>query len=412
MNRPAACFLLALSITLPGAVYAQKQLFPPARALRQTTAISKGPEISSVSTRMGLAPKVFFKPLIPYSNAEKLLAKNLRLNARAQVQKPISVPLPPRLSAQKRKQRQMAVFDAHAAEMMVNLQNPFLWDLMPVAASAFFVEETYQGQRYLWAVTAQHVADLIGPDIYAHRTFEEGSTLRFPLKTAVKGNAGMADIALLEVPPELAELVRPISLAQQDAQPGDVLRSYGFFADDLRIVHNRRVLAVAPNRAITSFEFADYDRSGACGGPVLNENNEVVGVHVGSSSNKKESYVVPVSWLKNLLYAAHHNGIYEQDLVLNGRTIGTINIDEYIYSLNVKRNGATVRSLVPWRMEFQVDYSQLEKLLSPAQGDEMEIIIIKNGTVQTASDDQATRRMLTVDLKTGEVEQTDLSSNP
>lgn len=63
-------------------------------------------------------------------------------------------------------------------------------------------------------------------------------------------------------------------------------------------------------------------------------------------------------------------------------------------------------------MEFQVDYSQLEKLLSPAQGDEMEIIIIKNGTVQTASDDQATRRMLTVDLKTGEVEQTDLSSNP
>lgn len=233
-------------------------------------------------------------------------------------------------------------------------------------------------------------------------TLPEGFTLDFPIEVAAKGNAGMADIALLKIPEEAAQIVRPIPLSQTEVKPNEVLRSYGFFNQDFHIVYNRRVREATPSRIVTSFEYGNIDRAGACGGPLLNENNELVGIHCGSSPSKQESYAVPVSFLRDLMASAHQDTPATRDLVLNGEKVGTIGIDEYIYKVRTLASGITLYHLFPWRQEKRVDYNHLEKLISLNYADKLEIIIIKGGTMRQHTPDQTLiKKRLTIHLKTG-----------
>ena len=200
---------------------------------------------------------------------------------------------------------------------------------------------------------------------------------------------------------DVSDLVLPFTLAKREPKPNEVLRSYGFFEGDFHVVPNRKVLQSTPGRIVTSFEFGNHERAGACGGPLINEQNELVGIHCGSSRSKQESYAVPISFLKDLLEAAHHNGIKERDLVLNGRTIGKINIDEYIYSVSVKKLGITLRTVTPWREESRVDYNHLENLIELPHSGVLEIAIVKGGTIQTGQTKATSQKLISVNLRTG-----------
>lgn len=135
----------------------------------------------------------------------------------------------------------------------------------------------------------------------------------------------------------------------------------------------------------------------------MNESNELVGVHCGSSESKSQSYAVPAAHVKDLLYAARHGGYRLRPLVLNGQTVGQINVDEYIQSFNVKKNGASLRQLQPWHQEARVDYEHLETLLPLKGADEVEILLVKGGTVETGADSHAVKTLISIDLNTGEV---------
>ncbi len=372
-------------------------------------AVPKLPGMSSVSAEKGLAREVFFSAYFPHTpqgaqrlklikdNAKKLIAQQIRLPRKTAA-----------FTEEETKIRKMAAFDAHAMEMVVNVQNPYQLGFSPFA-TAFFVEETYQGKKYLWGVTAQHVANALAPDMHAYITFPEAMTVRYPVKVVARGNAGMADVALFEVPEGLRPFIRPIRLAPHNPKPNDNLRSYGFFSDDLFIVRNRRVLQVTPSRIITSFEFGNLNRSGACGGPLLNEANQVVGIHCGSSRLEQESYSVPVSFLKDLMAAAHHNGVHTRALRLNGKTIGKINVDEYIDTIRVLRGEQELDFRQFWHKEVLLDYNHLENAVSLDGATRVEILLIKGGTPHLGDEEKdLTRSLLSVDLQTGQTTQTPL----
>ena len=328
------------------------------------------------------------------------------------------------------KQQQIAAFDASFLERMATLKNPELYGFVPFTPSVFFIEEMREGEKYLWGVTAAHVLDLLGEGTSLYVTTQSGISLNFPFEIAAKGNAGMADIALLRIKEDISDFVHPIPLAEDAPQSGDMLRSYGFFEGDFHIVPNRRVLLSSPGRIITSFEFGNHERAGACGGPLLNENNELVGIHCGSSKSKMESYAVPVSFLRDLIEAAHNNGSKTRDLVLNGQIIGQIDINEYIYSVMINRRGQNLLAFQLWHEEYKVDYDHLETLAPLHWADELQLLLVKNGTIRTDKDlalyphprrwrgkngtaqievtQQPTKRMITVNLKTKEVSSYDL----
>ena len=284
------------------------------------------------------------------------------------------------------KLQKAAAFDALSLRTTVNLQNPILEAYGSFfSATAFFIEETYEGQKATWIVTAAHIIDDLGESNLFIRLFmDDKFPVEIPVSVVAVGTAGMGDVALLKAEEELPSSIRPIPLAKTVPQIGEALRSYGFFDNGYHIVRNRRVLVSTPGRIITSFEFGNLNRDGACGGPVINEHNELVGIHCGSSAFKKESYVVPVSFLNDLLEAVHNHGIKERNLVVNGKIIGKININEYIHSIKLKRSGTHLRTFLPWRKEVEVDYNHLENLLPLEKADEIEISLFKNPSIKPA----------------------------
>lgn len=299
----------------------------------------------------------------------------------------------------------MAAFDAYALQSIGVLRNPLLQILVPLEATAFFIEAEYQGEKTILGVTAAHMIDFLGPDMLVRITPAEGLGMDFPITVLAKGNAGLADIALFKVNEDISDFVRPLSLGEGEVRPGENLRSYSFFEKELHIIPNRRVLAATPSRLVTSFEFGKHDRAGACGGPLLNEQNELVGIHCGSSLSKQESYAVPVSFLKDLLAAAQHHNQKTRPLVWNGKVVGQINIDEYIYSVSLKQFGFSPRTFSPWHDEEKVDYAHLEKIFPLAQDGIVEIHLIQGGTLQTGHTEGARQRILTLNLRTGETAQ-------
>lgn len=412
MNAKLFYVLLTVLVCCTPHAYAQKQLKNVAKGLEKTATQKALPEFSVSLNKLTVgavsaASKTGRKPSPELVRQRQVLLEQAKSAARARIAEKIRVTVPSgylsRAAKAKLKSQKMAAFDAHALETTVLLQDPTMTKYAPFPASAFFIEEMFGGRKHIWGVTAAHVADIMGPQASVYLTLPEGITLEYPVKFTVKGNAGMADIALFPVEGELAGLVRPIPLAPTPPGPQEKLRSYGYFDEAFHIIRNRAVLANTPGRLVTSFEFGAADRAGACGGPVLNESNELVGVHCGSSESKSQSYAVPVAHVKDLLHAARHGGYRLRPLVINGQTVGQINVDEYIQSFNVKKNGASLRQLQPWRQEALVDYDHLETLLPLKGADEVEILLVKGGTVETGADAHAVKTLISIDLNTGEV---------
>ena len=292
--------------------------------------------------------------------------------------------------------------DAHFLQAVARLENPVLSSFTPMNASAFFIETDWNGQKRLLGVTVAHAQDMMYNNFYIFLRQPSGEEKHFPVKFITSGTMGRADVALFDVPPEAVPYIRPLTLAAQPPAVGEKVRSYGYFTRAFRILPNRTIKENTSGRLITSFEFGTTPRAGACGGPLLNEQNEVVGVHCGSSAHKQESYAVPVRLLADLLETAKRGEMKTYDLVVAGHKIGTIRLDEYIAAVNTKNNGKPVGNRVLWHDEKAVDYQHLENLLPLDNATDLSLLIIRGGPEEIGAGVEQ-KELLTVHLPTGEV---------
>ena len=298
-----------------------------------------------------------------------------------------------------------AALDAHLLQTVARLENPAISAFIPTNASVFFIEADWHGKKRLLGVTVAHAQDIMYDNLYIFLRLPSGEEKHFPVKFITSGTMGRADVALLDVPANAAPYIQPLKLATQPPAVGEKLRSYGFFHGDFRIVPNRTVRETTPGRVITSFEFGNLARAGACGGPLINKHNEVVGVHCGSSVHKQESYAIPVGLLTDLLESAQRGEIKTYDLVLSGRAIGTIRLDEYIAAVVTTNNGKPAGKRLLWHDEKAVDYQHLETLLPLDNVTDFSLIIIRGGPEDIGAGVEQ-KELLTVHLPTGEVNHT------
>ena len=101
-----------------------------------------------------------------------------------------------------------------------------------------------------------------------------------------------------------------------------------------------------------------------CGSPVLNEREELIGIHIGSFSKTQEneySFVTPASYLKILVEAYHHGGQAAVPFYIDTKRWLHLNIDEYItYSALYNSFGK-----VEWEknVSYRFSHRELQKAL-------------------------------------------------
>lgn len=241
----------------------------------------------------------------------------------------------------------------------------------PFTATSFVIEEEFEGKKQLWGVTAAHIARLMSafPAVWLE------DYAPFPVEFTAIGNAGMIDLALFQLPKEWPHNIPPLKLAGQTPKPGDKTYSFGFFNDDFFLVPNREIKEVTPNRLITSLEIDTPNRGGACGGPILNKQGEVVGVHIGSSDSQQISFAVPAAEIRRMLQAYRHKGQSLQPLIFNGKRIGDLNVNESIASIQTVTDGYTTGAFVTYHHEKDIDYNHLENLTLDSYPDKVYIYI-------------------------------------
>ncbi len=267
----------------------------------------------------------------------------------------------------------------------------------PFTASSFVIEEEFEGKKYLWGVTAAHIAHIMR----GYPAFWMENYLPIDIEFSALGNAGMDDVALFPIPENMANHISPLKLAETRPAVGEKTYSFGFFNDDFYLVPNRKIQEVTPNRLITSLEFDTTNRGGACGGPILNAQGEVVGVHIGSSDSQHISFVVPADAIKRLLQAYRQGGKNLQQLQFNGLPVAQININESIYRIRTVTGGYITGDFLAYHQEKDIDYNHLEKIVQDTAPDKLQIFIVHKPFAWTGTDRHEFFFQITYNFATG-----------
>ncbi|MBO5910619.1 MAG: hypothetical protein J6Q05_00255 [Elusimicrobiaceae bacterium] len=270
---------------------------------------------------------------------------------------------------------------------------PFL-----LQASAFVIEDTYQGKKQLWGITAAHY-HFQNPQLthlYTNR--------RLHTQIYAQGGGGINDIAIFPIPSALKDKVVPLKLAAQRAKLGEKVHSISFFDQQIHHETDRTVQEVAPHRILTSLQVPNsFTRLGACGSPILNEQNEVLGVHVSSSCRHQTGGVVPADHIRSLLEAYHQKTSLQQPIYFNGTQLTTLGINEFIRDIFLFKGHTMIHNVPLSNHNKTVDYDHLEKLLDTTGGTQVIFVIEQQPLLPLVQGHKAHTLMISYDLKTKEV---------
>ncbi len=279
--------------------------------------------------------------------------------------------------------------------LTIKENNAFLRHVRTGTQTAFVIENTFRGKKQLWGVSAAHG--------YFIKTALQDPRTDQNIPIFLSTQSGLGDIALFPIPASVAPQVTPLPLADKSPQKGESLFSVGFFENEFHLEKNRIVEETGEHRIITSLDIdRSCRRSGACGGPVLNQKGQVVAVHVGSHRQKNIGYAVPVEKIQEALKDLHMGQLSVQPLVFNGTPIFSIARNQFIRSVRVYREGKLLREKKTYLRENEIDYKHLENFVFYADADKLEFSIAENNFSTTQAQLPMRGYILTYNLATGQ----------
>lgn len=270
----------------------------------------------------------------------------------------------------------------NAASVKENIRSAVFFMFTPATqASGFFVEEYYMGKRLVWAVIPAHALDGTKPFFVAEYLGVDGTIYQRVLRVVAYGSAGYQnyDFALALLPKEMEKHVFALRLAPERPKKGDEVTSFGFYEvdEDARFAGppkentGRVIQSIDNSRITTSYPFGNHDPNGACGGPLLNEKGEVVGIHSGS--NGSCSFAVEATGpVREMLADVHGDKQILRPVLWKGKEITLLFSAQRISRITVKRDGQEIGSILLTKRAEPFDYRELHKLFPQAQsGDEV-----------------------------------------
>ena len=199
-----------------------------------------------------------------------------------------------------------------------------------------FTFKTKEGEMF--GVIAQHIMPTgrNGGRVlenFTARVIYQGQEIDIPATVVQMSSPYMLDVALVKFHPKDENLFTPLTLAEQEPEPGDKLYTIGYGAEQLTFLADK---PLTQNTLVSlRFPLGPYRRiSGLCGSPVLNEQGEVVGSFTGGKYliEKKElmGFATKSSYLPALVREYHEKGKITFPLMLEGYKIFDLQVNEHI----------------------------------------------------------------------------------
>lgn len=235
---------------------------------------------------------------------------------------------------------QSAVFDAsRRATFRAIPKDPSSVNAM--TGTTFWI--THNGKKEIFGVVATHAlahvflfSGMLGREFNA--IVINGNVARtIPAKVVQFTPTTMGDLALVKFPAEFEQFLHPIELKGTELT---TFPSKGYAQGYARNLLSKQTFPITGKTSVgtllSQLPKAEVgDRVGLCGSPVFTTDFHLVGIHVGSSYKTNMGYIAPVSVLQNLITSYYNPGSKPQSIVLAGREIGRLAMDEYVASLEL-----------------------------------------------------------------------------
>lgn len=211
---------------------------------------------------------------------------------------------------------------------------------VPTFAGTLF-EINYNGEKEVFGVIVSHAIGLgaLGRNFTAVVS-QGGKRVQVPARVVQISARSFLDVSLVRLDLSYAPFVRALPLSKTPVQVGDELHSDGFEGDIITPVQGRFAVEIYPAFVRTTMPVVRPLRSGLCGSAVLNEGNELVGIHTGSTRSTEsyhtdKGYFVPVTVLEALVKEYYKQGSGTVPFVTQGHTIAYLGVEEYIVAIEL-----------------------------------------------------------------------------
>ncbi|MGN0025177.1 MAG: hypothetical protein ACI351_07090 [Candidatus Avelusimicrobium sp.] len=229
----------------------------------------------------------------------------------------------------------------------------------------------YNGEEEIYGVVAAHAIAVSSWDKALNRHFTAGvfdgeKMVKVPAEIVQLSSPSMLDIALVKFSPEAEKMFQPLRISEVPVKFGDVLSSQGFAGGTDVHLPNREITNVTPLSVRTTIPLAREERPGLCGSAVVNADHELVGIHTGSVYNCQGAqfdvgYATNASFLNILVEAYHNGGEATFPLILNGKNIIPLNVDEYISYVSFQN--AEGKQIWQKGFDSKFSYSKVQEML-------------------------------------------------
>ena len=168
--------------------------------------------------------------------------------------------------------------------------------------------------------------------------FQKTKLKKIPAEIVVFSPVNILDLVLVKFPDEAETFLNPYPLGKLNNEKK--VFSLGYNDKGFLPVYNRRVIQDLPYSIRTSMPIADRSlRQGLCGSAVLNNQNQLVGIHTGSAltENPKNtqplcSFATPAHFLNLLVESYHNGGKATVPFYIDNERFINLNMNEYIVS--------------------------------------------------------------------------------
>lgn len=240
----------------------------------------------------------------------------------------------------------------------------------------------YQGQEEIYGVIAAHaLAEAphtflthVYANAFLHKHFEakmyreDGSVIPLEGEVVQLGAPGGVDIALVKLAPVQTDQLHPLVLSTHEPEPGEILHSEGYAKGRAVYMPQRQVLERAELSLRTTLPCGNpKKRIGLCGGPVLNLQNELVGIHTGSVSTptaeeSDKGFATHAKFVRLLVAAYHNGGNGFWPFELAGQHLTDLRIDEFISRFIL--SDAQEQPLWAEQVDTKFSYSKANRLIA------------------------------------------------